>query len=184
MSCLSKGVTPYIHWLTDKVGGDNGCLFLMLKLFDTQFYAYDEEDTNRVSDALSYRDVYIYNFGQEEDMEWARTAPCSLLEILISLAIKLEDDIMYVPSGGSCAAKWFWMFLENLGLDDLSDAYWSADAEEAVSYSAERFMSREYDSDGSGGNIFVIQEEHCDLDMRKLHLWQQAWEFASFYVPF
>ena len=96
-----------------------------------------------------------------------KQGPCSVLEMLIALAIGCENYIMYDPDEGDRTDIWFWGMIENLGLDALDD--WAFNYEEFNAI-IRRFLDRKYDKDGYGGPFFI---ENFERDMRKLELWYQ-----------
>ena len=93
--------------------------------------------------------------------------PCSILEMMIALAIRCEEHIMEDPEIGNRTGQWFWNMIVSLGLGHMTDDYFDlAYVEEAV----RRFLNREYSRDGSGG-LFTI--ERCPQDMRRIEIWYQ-----------
>ena len=82
---------------------------LIETLIDIPFQWVLEMDANRVGDALELRENY---YGYYDDSD----EPVSCLEVLIALAVRIEDDIMYDPDFGDKTGEWFWLMLRNLGL--------------------------------------------------------------------
>lgn len=73
--------------------------------------------------------------------------PCSVLEMMVALAIKIEEQIMDDPDIGNRTGLWFWKMIENLGLKTMRDAVIDTDYVEKIIF---RFLDRNYQRDGSG----------------------------------
>ena len=114
-------------------------------------------------DGLELRADYQDESGDEAD----KTGPCSILEMMIALAMRCENELMYDPDKGDRTELWFWIMIENLGLENMDDYGYD---EEYCDYVLERFLNREYESDGYNGPFFV---HGFDKDMRELELWYQ-----------
>ena len=100
-------------------------------------------------------------------MEFASES-CSVLEMMIALAIRLEEHIMHDPDIGDRTAMWFWGMLDSMGLSEMDDSEFNLAYVEAV---VQRFLDRDYRPDGKGG-LFTIEE--CKYDLRKVEIWYQA----------
>jgi hypothetical protein len=133
-------------------------------------------DGNRAEDGINLR----YRFGYEkgyEDCQIAScldTKPCSVLEMLVALAMRCEEHIMDDPALGNRLGKWFWSMIENLGLSSMSDRKFNRSFTAGV---VKRFLNREYDPDGKGG-LFIIKNRKIDL--RREEIWyQMCWYLDS-----
>lgn len=136
---------------------------LMWALYSEDFYWSVCNDGNRAEDGERLRMI----FEDETGHVCERDGPCSVLEMLISLAVGCENHIMYDPDEGDRTSVWFWDMIENLGLDRLDD--WSFDLDEFDEI-IHIFLDRKYDKDGYGGPFFI---EGFGRDMRKIELWYQ-----------
>ena len=140
---------------------------LLKHLHDVEFRYFMEKDENRAEGGISMR----YRFACERpDLEDARLyldGPCSVLEMMVRLAIDCED-YMDDPSYGDRTGQWFWNMIISLGLGSMTDVRFDR---EYVNEALMRFMYREYEPDGSGG-LFTIR--HCDRDVRTVEIWTQA----------
>lgn len=163
----------YFEWLYGIVcsGKNKSYHYLLDQLFSTEFQYTNPMDSNRVADAIELR----YTWGREcgyADYIIARTLdnyPCSVLEMMVALSIRCEETIMSDPSYGDRTSKWIWVMLRNLGLDTMDDDNYH---DEQIAYNLERFMDRDYDSDGSNGGMFVVSNPRADL--RDTDIWYQA----------
>ena len=136
-------------------------------------------DENRANDGLDLRYRFCCENGYERsDLESELgNKPCSVLEMIIALAVRFEEQILQDPEYGDRTAQWFWKMLENMGLRFMNDLYFDArEAEDVI----DRFLKREYSPDGSGGLFFIPE---CKRDLRRVETWYQAcWYFNSIAV--
>lgn len=133
-------------------------------------------DGNRADDGIDLR----YRFGYENKYEGSMIAsyldnrPCSVLEMLIALAFRCEENIMRDPDIGDRTGQWFWNMIVSLGLGSMNDSRYDSEYTDEVIF---RFMDRKYARNGEGG-LFTI--EHCKYDMRSVEIWwQMNWYLGS-----
>lgn len=143
---------------------------LLLFLFDTSFYYILERDENRYEDGIDLR----YRFGYEKGYPQAMIAgeidirDCSVLEMMIALAHRIEEQIVGDPDIGDRIGKWFWIMIENLGLIGMTDEKF----DEGYCWDVLcRFLNRQYDPDGKGG---LFPRIRSNRDMREVEIWYQA----------
>lgn len=146
---------------------------LLLELYSTDFRYIHPMDDNRYNDGVDLR----YRFGNEVGISHVEIAsvldgkPCSVLEMLIALSIRVEENIMANPSYGNRTGRWFWEFIENLHLIEYTDTNFKLTQ---VYFALDKFLDRRYESDGSGGNIIVLANPYDDL--RNVEIWfQMMW---------
>lgn len=164
----------YFHWMYQLVCNDNDRvrrpyyrLFDMLHTID--FACLLEMDCNRAEDGVDLR----YRFGYEHHYDNPIIAsllddrPCSVLEMMVALALRCEEDIMDDPEIGNRTGEWFWDMIFNLGLFGMDDSRLNADYVEAVIL---RFLNHEYEADGRGG---LFRLKNCDKDLRGVEIWYQ-----------
>jgi hypothetical protein len=126
-------------------------------------------DGNRAEDGIDLR----YRFGYEQGYDSPMIAtllddrPCSVLEMLIALAIRCEEHIMDDPDIGNRTGQWFWNMIINLGLGFMDDTKFD---ENYVKDVISRFLYRKYKRNGEGG-LFTV--EHCKNDLRTVEIWYQ-----------
>lgn len=151
---------------------------LLNYLFDTEFVYVMPMDGNRFADGVNLR----YRFGREYGIEDPIIAscldvrPCSIFEMMVALAFRCEEHIMYNPASGTQSGRWFWMFITNLGLSDMVDARFD---EEYVNSVVWRFLDRQYEPDGQGGLIYIPNSEY---DLRSMEIWYQMMRYLSAYM--
>ena len=141
----------------------------LLKYLNSVEFTYILDfDSNRAEDGMDLR----YRFGYEHDYNGPMIAaylddrPCSVLEMMVALANRCEEQIMDDPHAGCRRGQWFFSMLASLGLSNMNDEnFVRSDAEEIVS----RFLSRQYARNGEGG-LFTVNSQH---DMRNAEIWYQ-----------
>lgn len=139
-------VNVYFHWLCSMVNADDpqeSYICLMGVLFDTEFEWTIGNDVNRAEDGKRLRDPF---FSDEESL----SKPCSVLEMMIALAIRIDEEVMWNPDKGDRTAVWFWEMIDNLGLGELDDGLEYGKIERIASRKLHIFVHRMYKSDGVG----------------------------------
>lgn len=164
---------PYLTWLEQQVGGpkNHGRLFGLL--FATPFTYILPMDGNRYEDGIDLR----YRYTREADIPDPEcavvcdTSDCSVLEMMVALAKRLEDAIMADDDLGNRTGVWFWEMIYSLGLSDFTDDRWGENGGAArVRDILAAFVSRTYQPDGRGG---LFRSVHGG-DMRRMEIWDQA----------
>ena len=156
----------YFCWLIGFIGDkyiEGNYQKLLWKLFTTDYIWELDYDRNRAADGLYLRKI----FTRETGMFFMGRASCSVLEMMVALAKKAEDDIMHDPDYGDRSGRWFWTMIQNLGLD-IYDDYTFFEPE--VDRILDVFLYRRYENNGSGG-AFPMRSKCRDL--RKTDLWWQ-----------
>jgi hypothetical protein len=93
--------------------------------------------------------------------------PCSVLEMMIALAVRCEETIMDDPAYGNRTAQWFWGMITSLGLNGMTDELYNRFEVDRV---VANLLNREYQPNGKGG-LFTIRR--CDRDLRTVEIWVQ-----------
>ena len=139
-----------------------GYFELMYQLYRTEFYSILPNDDNRCTDGIRLRDKYGFP---------AVNVGCNLLEMLVALAVRCDEDILYSAEQGDRSKDWFWMMITNLGLNkfrdrSFGDAWQYKDVEKIYL----KFMNRKYTYDGKGG-LFPLKG--AKKDQREVEIWYQ-----------
>lgn len=175
--------SDYYHWLKDKITESDQLWcgkhyhLLLQQLFSTEFYWVLDKDENRAVDGRQLRILY-----GDADQTWI-TGPCTVLELLIGIAIRM-DDILFDPD--HCIERiniWFWGIIENLQLDKFDDEHFlEYGGSDKIDEILKRFMDRKYDKYGNGG-LFPIK--NTKKDQRNKEIWYQMNEYilAYYYIP-
>lgn len=174
-------VDEYFEWMykivcPKKVVGHLSYRRLCQALYDYDFSYIMPMDSNRYEDGIDLR----YKFGFDENIPRPIIAdaidckPCSVLEMMIALAIRCEN-LMEDIDIGDRTSKWFLGMIENLELSHMTDENFDRD------YVRERIdilLNRDYERDGSGG-LFTIKKH--SRDMRRVDIWYQAMWYLNEY---
>ena len=148
----------YFKWMYQLVRPSHGSYKILLcQLHGIIFYNLIDMDADRAEDGINLR----YRIASCLD-----NRPCSVLEMMVALAIKIEEQIMDDPDIGNRTGLWFWKMIENLGLKTMRDAVIDTDYVEKIIF---RFLDRNYQRDGSGG-LFIV---HGHGDLRNVEIWYQ-----------
>lgn len=129
-----------------------------------------ETDANRADDGIRLRLLYF----QDEKILSAKSdmrQPCSILEMMVALAIRIDADIMGEAGEKSNAGKWFWEMLANLGLANQTNSMYD---EGYVTGVVETWLGRAYKKDGDGG-LFPLRRTR--VDQRNVPIWDQMGEY-------
>ena len=164
----------YLDWLYSIVCDDQYSKNQTYRLLFEHLYRIDfqytmDMDANRAEDGVNLRYDFGEEFGYPESLicEYLDDRPCSVLEMIIALAIRCEVHIMSNPDLGDRVGQWFWEMIVNLGLGNMTDANFDEDYIDRRLYI---FMNHEYDRDGKGG-LFRIKTKR--YDMRASDIWYQ-----------
>lgn len=145
-------------------------------LHNTEFTFILPMDENRCIDGVNLR----YRFGEENNIEgpviasWLDNEPCSILEMMVALAVRCETFIMG-DVGKNKPERWFWMMINSLGLMGMVDSRFDI---ETVNFIIWRFLNREYSRDGEGGIAYIPGTKE---DLRSMEIWYQMMRYLSYY---
>lgn len=169
----------YFNWLydivcTDRYSKQISYKKLLMYLHDTEFRYLLFKDGARAEDGISLRYRFACDRPDIIDADLYLEGPCSVLEMMIALALRCEENIMDDPLIGNRTAQWFWGMVTNLGLGAMYDSRFDIDrVEEAVT----RLLERKYKRDGRGG-LFTVRD--CSVDLRDIEIWiQLCWYLDS-----
>jgi len=142
---------------------------LLRNLYETPFDYTIPMDGNRADDGvnLRYRFGYACDYDQRMIADYLDDRQCSILEMMVALSQRIEEQFMRDPEFGDRTGVWFWQMIENLGLTSMYDEKYRA---KYVSRILRQFLDREYERDGWGG-LFCVK--YSDVDFRTLEIWDQ-----------
>ena len=176
MTIKDKLNNEYFNWMCDIVCSDRfakdiSYRKLLMCLHSINFRYSIRRDSNRADDGISlrYRFALSANYDEtlDKDIYHYITGPCSILEMILALAIRCEESIMDNTAFGNRTGQWFWGMITNLGLGSMTDDQFDKLYVEEI---IERFIDREYEPNGKGG-LFTIR--NCDRDLRDVEIWFQ-----------
>lgn len=142
---------------------------LLYFLHSVNFIPKLEMDDNRRIDGIDFR----YRFGYENGYpdayidEFLNTRECSVLEMMIALSYKVEEEITSNYMYGNRTGQWFWSMIVSLGLNGMEDKSFDRNYCADV---IDNFLMNNYEKNGKGG-LFTL--EHPRDDMRHVDIWCQ-----------
>ena len=170
-------LNEYFEWLYRLVCGDrysNEISYkkLLAYLHRTEFTYLLSKDKNRAADGVDLR----YRFSKERyhgHVPSCLDGPCSILEMMVALAIRCEETIMDDPKIGDRTSQWVWGMVTNMGLGYMSDNRFD---ERAAKEIIDRFLNRDYSQNGRGG-LFTVR--NCEYDLTNIEIWTQMLWFLD-----
>lgn len=162
----------YFEWLLERAGvssEDDGYSILCRILHEKTFYPIVERDDDRCKDGARLR----LHFANEQASDFGTALgiveklngvlhECTVLELMISLAEHMEYELAE-SRYQAYSWKWFDEMIDNLGLDRYMNAAFMEDEDAYfdVSEIIDRFVFRQYGSDGQGG-LFPLSSPDYD----------------------
>lgn len=171
----------YLYWLIGQVCDNahkaSNYISLFNLLQETEFYWSIDLDENRAYDGLKLRDLYISKGGKLSQVDINR--PVSMLEVLVAMAIRCEDDKMHEDSLGDRTPVWFWGMIKNASLlseddDNIDDIYVRARLKD--------ILDRNYGRHGEGG-LFYTNDLSCHRNFKRIELWEQLGHWLNYAYP-
>lgn len=142
----------------------------LLKALDgVEFLPSMDMDYNRLNDGTSLR----YRFGTDNGFDrnsilyYLDTRPCSMLEMMCALSLRIEETIMLDPQIGDRTWFWFEEMISSLGLVGQNNRNFNFNQ---VLLKIDIFNRRQYNFNGKGG-LFTI--DNPTVDVRSLEIWYQ-----------
>lgn len=146
---------------------------LLMHLHNIEFTWFIPRDDNRADDGIKLRRRFALVRNDITLSDYIG-GPCSVLEMMVALAIRCEETIMDDALMGNRTGQWFWGMINNLGLGSMTDSKFKIEFVDDV---IARFLNREYEPDGRGG-LFTVR--HCNHDLRTVEIWcQLSWYLGS-----
>lgn len=161
----------YYEWLISKICGNRfhdeaSFTKLLAYLYSIPFKWTIKKDYNREEDGLSLRYRYCLLHDHMDELHYLN-APCSILEMMIALSIRCEEEYMSDTRLGDRTSQWFWNMIISLGLGSQMDYNFN---KEYVEKTVNTFLNRKYKRNGKGG-LFTVR--NCKYDLRKVEIWRQ-----------
>lgn len=169
--------SDYFEWMYDLMCEDRFAKSITYRqlftyLHDTEFVYFVPYDENRADDGIALRYRFCL-YHDCLDLEYCLDGPCSILEMMVALALRCEERIMSDPEKGDRTAQWFWSMISSLGLSGMTDYNFD---ERLVYDVVTRFLKREYDPDGKG-SLFTIRR--WERDARDAEIWHQLLAYCN-----
>lgn len=177
MDAIHWAVHQYKQWLLERIHGYDpkysSYSKLLEFLYSTNYRYYSYEygtDRDRYRDGLALRDSYANETGDFYILQYKDD--CSVLEMLIALAIRIDRGLLGIPNEDR-SYWWFWQFIDNLDLlrmtDDRYDEFY-------ISEIVNDWLDRTIDYNGNGG-IFPLL--NARVDQRSETTWRQLNDYIN-----
>ena len=177
---MDKIREEYLEWLYNKIEtfSDNDYNYRFSKILEylanVEFVYHIQNDRNRYEDGVSLRWQYEYEEGLPKGTSDLITGPCSILEMMYALAIKIEG-LMDEPTLGDRTNYWFWSMMRSLGLNTYECMNGSFN-KEYVDKVVKTFLDGEYQPNGRGG-LFTVNG--LDYDLATVEIWIQMLRYIE-----
>lgn len=169
--------TSYFEWMYDLVCLDQEHVKLLSYLDSIDFTYILPMDENREIDGEDLRQRFALEQGISYDdiPRLVRDGACSVLEMMVALALRCEESIMHDVEKGNRTYIWFWQMIQSLNID-MSD--WFFDEDVAAEH-IDIFLNRDYSPKGDGGLFYI---ESPKRDLRDVEIWYQMNWFLNEYI--
>ena len=165
----------YFEWLYSLIKDSNRdgkpYTFLMNQLHDTTFYSLVPNDDNRGKDGEDLRVRFMERYESHVQPLYGR--PCTVLEMLIALAYRMNEIIAGEPFEMS-VSECFWLFIRNLDLEWYEDSSMYGTYAEKIEGIIKKLLERRYTYNGHGG-IFPLKK--AKRDQRTTEVWYQMSDY-------
>ena len=159
----------YFEWISSSVCSSKDEFMRSASLLE-QLYAIPFEyssicpnDSNRKIDGYELRQRFMEECHETPDILQYISGPCSVLEALVALSQRIEKDIMFDMKYGDRTSEWFWMMLNNLGIQSDTSV---KDVDDRI----QKWLQRDYGFNGYGG-LFPLED--AGEDQSKVEIWYQ-----------
>lgn len=119
--------SDYHRWLIGLVSPSGGLISgydLLLDFLDTTiFYSVVANDENRAYDGLDLRLDFCDEYGLDYDIFEGIRDECTVFEMMVALAKRMEDDILGDPDLENRTYLWFQYMIDGLELPKMDDEH-------------------------------------------------------------
>lgn len=179
-----KLVNEYFEWISELVSDNKYTegrsfrkLLMCLHSVSFRYPRNIPHDGNRAEDGVNLRYRFAHERGYSHTYVYSiLTEPCSVLEMMIALAIRCEEHIMEDTDIGDRKAQWFWDMIKNLDLYSMDDKSFD---KTYVLNTITILLDRKYRADGVGG-LFTVP--NCRYDLRNIEIWYQMCWYLNSYI--
>lgn len=166
----------YFDYLLDRVGVSRRDREDYSMLFDYLYLAPFRwsigNDMNREMDGFALREEYFDEIGDSVDNSEINYRGCTVLEMMVALAEKIEFNIMGEPDNDE-PVRWIWVMIKNLGLNKYDDLNWDCDN---VDYIVQKWLDRRFEKNGEG-SIFPVKDR--EKNYRRVEIWFQMCQYLD-----
>jgi len=175
----------YFLWLYNLIGDQRRSYKKLSSILHKKIFRwFIRNDDNRCQDGLYLRHLYIEENDLDEshlEVSYFLKGDCTIFELMIALARRLNDLTYDLDSHENRTSKWFLELLRNLRLARFSDDFSTykdfdgvSDAE--INEILEVLIDRTYGSNGRG-SLFPVSVTKSD--MSKTEIWYQMMAYLE-----
>lgn len=175
----------YFLWLCNKVRLRNKRLHytgLVKLLHEKKYYWSVRNDENRNDDGLALRATFVdehdLDQGHLEIQYFLKGEYCSVFEMLVGVAERMNDILWNIDTQENNTAKWFHELLTNLRLEKFTD---DSEIDPMDDVEIEdilgTFLSRTYDFFGNRG-LFPLKKRPLK-DQTRVEVWYQMMAYLA-----
>lgn len=162
----------YFSWLCDLVFDRHHkhtrYSSLLYHLSTIPFVWVVEGDENRAADGFDLRNRYLdTTHSKRLDCESSVT---SVLEVIVALAVRMEEQILNDSEYGDRTSQWFWVMMGSLKLLGVTNNHFNPTY---IDSQIDCFMNRYYDE-----NIVTLFP-YVDDKVLDMEIWYQAYDFIN-----
>lgn len=168
----------YKLWLLEKVGFHKpNYKKLSTQLQDFPFESILRDDKNRIKDGMDLRKEFLAEKKlNPHSLDYYDK--CSVLELLVALAIRINDEYIGDPVNPEPPFVLFWEMLKNLNIDWCNDSKYNTPN---VINILQKWTSRRFQYNGEE-SIFPLRNPKTD--QRECSIWNQMQAYISEnYIP-
>lgn len=156
-------INHYYIWLMKQVDIDSHQDYteLLRHLHSRDFYWTIPNDENRSDDGKALRVIFMDEMEVLGSDIWL-TESCSVLEMLVALAKRIELDVM--PDHKNTCSDWFWLLICNLGLEKYTNVLFSGEKIDEILHN---FMSR------NGVSVLFKIQKVTQKQLNNTEFWYQ-----------
>lgn len=152
----------YLTYLMDKVDVPSMYSELCEALLMVEFEPIVGNDGDRAEDGMDLRREFeMLIEAPESDI-----SPCSMLEMLVAVAIRTAE-LMYEGDEGESPGHYFWVFLNNLGLSKMKNTGDFRKKQKIIVDICDRFLDPDDES------VDIVRVKHPPKRWSKLEIWKK-----------
>lgn len=155
----------YFNWLMGIIGGPGEYKNAIELLWRTEYYSNIPNDQNRAVDGLKLR----YYYEQETGKKCEKIGPCSVLEMMIRLAMRTESGFLFDQKVGNRTNLWFWDMFFSAGFEKINE---SGQKKWANAHFLDKFLARET-------GTFFFKMAKSPENFGQMEVWEQLCRYIS-----
>lgn len=170
--------SSYFHWLCKLVGlnsafdpesenfsmdpANPSYFYLAQMLYFKEFTPFVPHDDNREADGKALRFWFANSHSCYNNYE-CLNGPCTVLEMMVALAQRIDRDLMIGPCFDDRSAVWFWEMLSNLGISRYDDTHFSDKISIKIGHILDNLVDRKYWKNGVGSLFPMVEKQYLEL---------------------